>query len=188
MLTRLYHQWYLSLYCSAYQLFKKFYETNSSGDPSKDTASIMTIEGRAYPVDIHYLQRLEMLYFGFPNTDQLTHSSPFTLFHPPLFPSLLLPHRPVANYLTATTETVLSVHREGKPGDVLAFLTGQEEVEKTVAELRLFIMYFLLFLPSLPPSHHLPERGGEREEGQRDSPKFGHTRDRVCVFNLCCQH
>jgi len=96
----------------------------------------MTIEGRAYPVDIHYLQRLEMLYFGFPNTDQLTHSSPFTPFHPPLFPSLLLPHRPVANYLTATTETVLSVHREGKPGDVLAFLTGQEEVEKTVAELR----------------------------------------------------
>jgi len=148
----------------------------------------MTIEGRAYPVDIHYLQRLEMLYFGFPNTDQLTHSSPFTPFHPPLFPSVLLPHRPVANYLTATTETVLSVHREGKPGDVLAFLTGQEEVEKTVAELRLFIMHFLLFLrPFLPlfTSLREVERG---RKGQRDSPKFGHTRDRVYVFNLCCQH
>ena len=50
--------------------------------------------------------------------------------------SLFLPHRPVPNYLTATVETVLSIHREGRPGDVLAFLTGQEEVEKTVAELR----------------------------------------------------
>lgn len=90
MLTRLYHQWYLSLYCSAYQLFKKFYETNSSGDPSKDTASIMTIEGRAYPVDIHYLQRLEMLYFGFPNTDQFI--PPLSLSFTPLSSPLSFSH------------------------------------------------------------------------------------------------
>ena len=41
-----------------YQLFKKFFDTNHSGDPSKDTACIMTIEGRAFPVDVHYLKRL----------------------------------------------------------------------------------------------------------------------------------
>ena len=42
----------------AHQLFKKFFDTNHSGDPSKDTAYIMTIEGRAYPIDVHYLKRL----------------------------------------------------------------------------------------------------------------------------------
>ena len=41
-----------------HQLFKKFFDTNHSGDPSKDTAYIMTIEGRAYPIDVHYLKRL----------------------------------------------------------------------------------------------------------------------------------
>lgn len=41
-----------------YQLFKKFFDTNHLGDPSKDTACIMTIEGRAFPVDVHYLKRL----------------------------------------------------------------------------------------------------------------------------------
>ena len=45
--------------------------------------------------------------------------------------------RPVANYLTSTAETVLAIHRDEGQGDVLAFLTGQEEVEKTVSELRL---------------------------------------------------
>ena len=44
--------------------------------------------------------------------------------------------QPVADYLMATVKTVLAIHREEGPGDVLAFLTGQEEVEKTVAELR----------------------------------------------------
>ena len=43
-------------------------------------------------------------------------------------------------------ETVLSIHREGRPGDVLAFLTGQEEVEKTVAELRLATITSILLL------------------------------------------
>ena len=42
-------------------------------------------------------------------------------------------------------ETVLSIHREGRPGDVLAFLTGQEEVEKTVAELRLASLLLLTY-------------------------------------------
>ena len=45
-------------------------------------------------------------------------------------------HRPVPNYLTATVETVLAIHREERSGDVLAFLTGQEEVEKAVSELK----------------------------------------------------
>ena len=82
------------------QLFKKFFETNTTKDPSKDTATIMAIEGRVFPVDVFYVKQ------------------------------------PVADYLMATVKTVLAIHREEGPGDVLAFLTGQEEVEKTVAELK----------------------------------------------------
>ena len=52
-------------------------------------------------------------------------------YHPP--PSV---PRPVANYVTSTVETVLALHRERRAGDVLAFLTGQEEVEKVVAQLK----------------------------------------------------
>ena len=47
--------------------------------------------------------------------------------------------QPVANYVTSTVETVLSIHRDEGTGDVLAFLTGQEEIEKAVAEIRLIM-------------------------------------------------
>ena len=84
-----------------FQLYKKFFETNSPhGPPGKDTATIMSIEGRAYPVDIHYTTQ------------------------------------PVPSYLMGVVETVLALHREQGVGDILAFLTGQEEVERAVAEIK----------------------------------------------------
>lgn len=186
MLTRLYQQWYLSLYCSAYQLFKKFYETNSSGDPSKDTASIMTIEGRAYPVDIHYLQRLEMLYFGFPNTDHL-----FLPFHSLSPPSLPLSPSPTQascqlSHGNNRNGAICPPGREARGRSCFPHRTGGSGENSSRVEVVHYA--FPSLPPSLPPSLHLPERGGEREEGQRDPPKFGHIRDRVCVFNLCCQH
>ena len=90
----------------SFQLYKKFFETNTHGitHPEDDTAVIMNIEGRAYPVDIHYTRE------------------------------------PVANYLTSTVETVLAIHRDEGAGDVLAFLTGQEEIEKAVSEIRYGMM------------------------------------------------
>ncbi|RUS75928.1 hypothetical protein EGW08_016316, partial [Elysia chlorotica] len=33
---------------------RDFFNTNDTDDPEKDTASILTVEGREYPVDIHY--------------------------------------------------------------------------------------------------------------------------------------
>ncbi|XP_052062494.1 probable ATP-dependent RNA helicase DHX35 isoform X1 [Mytilus californianus] len=75
---------------------RDFFNNNETGDKSKDTASIMTIEGRNYPVDIHY------------SLD------------------------PVPDYLKCTVETVMKVHNSEKEGDVLAFLTGQDEVEAVV--------------------------------------------------------
>jgi len=33
---------------------RNFFETNTTDDPSKDTTTIMSIEGRTFPVAIHY--------------------------------------------------------------------------------------------------------------------------------------
>ena len=49
---------------------------------------------------------------------------------------MILFSRPVANYVTSTVETVLALHREERNGDILAFLTGQEEVETAVNQLK----------------------------------------------------
>jgi ATP-dependent RNA helicase DDX35 len=38
----------------------------------------------------------------------------------------------VADYVQAAVQTVVDLHREDVPGDVLVFLTGQEEVEAAV--------------------------------------------------------
>uniref|UniRef100_A0A8D3A7L7 RNA helicase n=1 Tax=Scophthalmus maximus TaxID=52904 RepID=A0A8D3A7L7_SCOMX len=43
---------------------------------------------------------------------------------------------PVPDYVKATVETVLKIHETEDDGDVLAFLTGQEEVEKVVSLLQ----------------------------------------------------
>ncbi|XP_064420527.1 probable ATP-dependent RNA helicase DHX35 [Latimeria chalumnae] len=40
---------------------------------------------------------------------------------------------PVPDYVKATVETVMKIHQNETDGDILAFLTGQEEVERVVA-------------------------------------------------------
>jgi hypothetical protein len=42
---------------------------------------------------------------------------------------------PVADYVRAAVEAAVGVHQEGLPGDVLIFLTGQEECERAVGML-----------------------------------------------------
>ncbi|XP_060582526.1 probable ATP-dependent RNA helicase DHX35 [Ruditapes philippinarum] len=71
---------------------KDFFNRNETDDKSLDTAAILSIEGRAFPVDIHY------------TID------------------------PVPDYIKATVDTIVKLHRNEKPGDVLAFLTGMDEV------------------------------------------------------------
>ncbi|XP_043260879.1 probable ATP-dependent RNA helicase DHX35 isoform X1 [Colletes gigas] len=63
----------------------------------KDTAVIMNVEGRLYPVDIYFVKE------------------------------------PVANYVTSVVDTVLKIHEHEEPGDVLAFLTGLDEVDQAVS-------------------------------------------------------
>ncbi|XP_059163532.1 probable ATP-dependent RNA helicase DHX35 [Physella acuta] len=78
---------------------RNFFNDNDTSDPEKDTAAIMTIEGREFPVDIHY-----------------------TL-------------DPVPNYIKAAIETVMKIHRNEPPGDIIVFFTGMNEVEEAVYEL-----------------------------------------------------
>jgi ATP-dependent RNA helicase DDX35 len=39
----------------------------------------------------------------------------------------------VADYVTGMVETVLKIHKAEAPGDILGFLTGQEEVDRAVS-------------------------------------------------------
>lgn len=92
---------------------KDFFNTNNTNDPEKDNVFIMSIEGRNFPVDIHYSMT------------------------------------PVSDYLQATLQTVLDIHKfqpEGTKststednfctGDILVFLTGQEEIDTMVTLIR----------------------------------------------------
>eukprot|EP01132_Coremiostelium_polycephalum_P003809 gene3809-4739_t len=75
----------------------QFFNHNKNlADKSLDTSTILSIEGRNFPVDIHYLES------------------------------------PTTNYLDTTLTTVLDIHSTQPPGDILVFLTGQEEIDKLI--------------------------------------------------------
>ncbi|KAL4435416.1 hypothetical protein ABPG77_006178 [Micractinium sp. CCAP 211/92] len=42
---------------------------------------------------------------------------------------------PASDYLTAAVETAVAIHREDQPGDILIFMTGQDECETVVRQL-----------------------------------------------------
>ncbi|KAI1712890.1 helicase associated domain (HA2) domain-containing protein [Ditylenchus destructor] len=82
------------------ELFRDYFELNETNDREKDTATIISVEGRAFPVEIFYTK------VGVPD------------------------------YVQATIEKVLNLHRSEGPGDILCFLTGQDEVERACDALR----------------------------------------------------
>ncbi|KAG8200740.1 hypothetical protein JTE90_022345 [Oedothorax gibbosus] len=77
----------------------KFFNKNETEDRSKDTAVIISVEGRNYPVDVHYALQ------------------------------------PVPDYIKASVETAIKIHESEQPGDILIFLTGQDEVEQALSML-----------------------------------------------------
>ncbi|XP_040169717.1 probable ATP-dependent RNA helicase DHX35 [Anopheles arabiensis] len=81
------------------ELFRDFFNLKSKG-AAKDTAVILTVEGRMYAQEIYYLRD------------------------------------PCPDYVKETVNTVMKIHRAEGKGDVLAFLTGQEEVLRAVDLLR----------------------------------------------------
>lgn len=40
---------------------------------------------------------------------------------------------PMANYVTSVIDTVMKIHENEEPGDILAFLTGLDEVDRAVS-------------------------------------------------------
>ena len=81
------------------EMFRDFFNFNESNDPSKDTAGILTVQGRQFPVEQYYSMD------------------------------------PVPDYIKGSVETVMKIHHNEDSGDVLVFLTGQEEVQSAVAML-----------------------------------------------------
>ena len=80
---------------------RNFFNTNSSSkNRAEDTATILSVEGRLYPISIYYAAE------------------------------------PVADYVKAVVDTALKIHESEEPGDVLAFLTGMEEVDRAVGLLK----------------------------------------------------
>lgn len=88
----------------------------------KDSAVILTVEGRMYPVEVFYRQE------------------------------------PVPNYVTGTVDTIMKIHKTERSGDILAFLTGQEEVLEAVDLLKEYDDANLKVMPmygSLPNADQL---------------------------------
>ncbi|KAF2768000.1 P-loop containing nucleoside triphosphate hydrolase protein [Teratosphaeria nubilosa] len=77
--------------------FLKFFAGDEAGSETlgevDDIGKIISVEGRAHPVDIHYL------------------------------------NDPCENYLKRAIKTVFDIHTSEPEGDVLAFLTGRDEIE-----------------------------------------------------------
>ena len=75
---------------------KNYFNHNTTSDTSKDTAAILSIEGRTYPVDTHFAEK------------------------------------PIHDYLAGCLTTVMDIHKYQPAGDVLVFLTGQEEIDNLI--------------------------------------------------------
>ena len=44
--------------------------------------------------------------------------------------------KPEQDYFSAVIKTVMQIHIEEEPGDILIFLTGEEEIEQACTEIR----------------------------------------------------
>ncbi|XP_043808513.1 probable pre-mRNA-splicing factor ATP-dependent RNA helicase DEAH9 isoform X2 [Manihot esculenta] len=78
-----------------FQTSKRHQGLEADDGPRKDPA-ILSVEGRGFNVQIHYVEE------------------------------------PVADYVRAAVSTVLSIHDQEPPGDILVFLTGQDDIDATV--------------------------------------------------------
>lgn len=79
---------------------RNFFNFNTTRVGDKDTATILSVEGRLYPVEKFYVRE------------------------------------PVADYVKGLVDTVMKIHTSEPLGDILGFLTGQEEVDTAVSLLQ----------------------------------------------------
>ncbi|CAG5093770.1 Similar to DHX35: Probable ATP-dependent RNA helicase DHX35 (Homo sapiens) [Cotesia congregata] len=79
---------------------RDYFNISTSKDPKDSTSTILSVEGRLYPVDIFYVKE------------------------------------PVPDYVKAVVDSALKIHSNEESGDILAFLTGMDEVDRAVSLLK----------------------------------------------------
>lgn len=82
------------------EAFAAFFSSGSNPSYGMKAAAILSVEGRMYPVDIHYLDE------------------------------------PCSDYVEQAIQTVFDIHTKEPAGDILVFVTGREEIETVVSEIR----------------------------------------------------
>lgn len=103
------------------ELFKDFF--NFTTKTKKDSSIILTVEGRMYENEIFYLDG--KIFIEISSTFSLNHFISFV--------------DPCPDYIKGTVETILKIHKKEKQGDILAFLTGQDEVHQCISILKEYI-------------------------------------------------
>ncbi|XP_017778028.1 PREDICTED: probable ATP-dependent RNA helicase DHX35 [Nicrophorus vespilloides] len=73
---------------------KAFFNSNDGTNKSMDTAAILSVHGRQFPVDVYFIKE------------------------------------PIPCYVQGVIDLVVKINNSKEPGDILAFLTGQEEVDR----------------------------------------------------------
>ncbi|WVZ72770.1 hypothetical protein U9M48_021179 [Paspalum notatum var. saurae] len=79
-----------------FNIRRKNSSLGSSDDLPSPEPAILSVEGKGYTVEIHYVEE------------------------------------PVSDYLQAAVNTVLLIHEKEPPGDILVFLTGQDDIDAAV--------------------------------------------------------
>ncbi|KAF8663339.1 hypothetical protein HU200_055954 [Digitaria exilis] len=79
-----------------FNIRRKNSSLGSSDDLPNPEPAIISVEGKGYTVEIHYVEE------------------------------------PVSDYLQAAVNTVLLIHEKEPPGDILVFLTGQDDIDAAV--------------------------------------------------------
>lgn len=72
-------------------------------------------------------ERFQQYFDGAPLLDIPGRMYPVEIFYTP---------KPVTDYLASALETVMKIHKEEPEGDILLFLTGEEEIESTCQMIR----------------------------------------------------
>lgn len=91
--------------------------------------------------------------------------------------------KPVEDYVTAAVETTIQIHKEEKPGDILVFLTGRDEIQTA---LQLLSDYSRTILPNMQALQPLPLFAGlsQAEQMYVFSPAAENTRKVILSTNV----
>lgn len=79
------------------EMLQEYFNLKNVTNENKDTSVILSVEGREFPVEIHYIKE------------------------------------PTPDYVKESVDTAMKIHYTEPQGDILIFLTGQEEVENAVS-------------------------------------------------------